>query len=276
MGTNKKYIVGEIRGASFAYFHSDGRPCVKFNADGVNIYTEPESKVIGQIINHVGRMLLWGMKGDFELENTNVISTAYVDSDSYQDYVKENMHRIRLGGNQAWNRIGFNILQMSRSHFHSLKTDEEKLVYIAECHYNSLVAYCKRFDQDDSELHKGIEILRKSDWYFPFEHDKYVNRKKTLKIWIQTLKGYELDTHRLAIKNLLTGEGIYIELFKIEPWVKNYNGAAELRGDTRTVTYFDTIGWKKGNIFYFCWGDEEKYEFHGDTMQLFKNGELVS
>lgn len=273
MGQNENLLrVLEIRSNIFIYQNADGTG-YKVNEEYNNY--EIESKIIKVLIHNIGVYLLYIMKGKFCLHNTNVINTIALDSDSEQEKIIENSKQIKLGGKEPWNHFGQNVFQMSRSHFHSLKSDEERLAYIAGCHYESLVAYCEKFGQDTTELHKGIEILRKSDWYFPFENPKYINRKKTLKVWIQTLWGYKKDTFRLAIQVPETSHTQYIYISQKEPWIKNYDSRAVLDGTSNLVMSFDIHGWKKGNIFHFQWGEEERYEFHGDSMQLFKNGKQV-
>lgn len=44
----------------------------------------------------------------------------------------------------------------------------------------------------------------------------------------------------------------------------------------KMIYFFTVIGWKKGNIFHFQWGEEEKYEFHANEMKLYLNGKEVN
>ncbi len=264
--------VKEIRSGNFYYKNSDGTHCYKVNKDGVQIFVELESRIIGVMISNVSNMLLSAMRGKFALHNTDVIGTWAVDSDTYQTEIEEKYKNLNLGFKQSFNHFGTNIFIMSRSHFHNLPTDEQRIAYIAECHYQSLVNYCEKFSQDTSELHKGIEILRNSDWYSPIDRSKFLNKKQTHKAFIQTLFGYEKDTFRLLVQDLNTLEKRYFPITTKEPWVKNDIGLAIIEviknGGKIEPSMFDIDGWKKGDIFSFRWGDDEKYEFSLKNIEL--------
>jgi hypothetical protein len=270
----------EIRGADFNYLHPDGRKNYKVNEDNVIIFRELESKIIGTLIFDVSVMLLNAMEGQFVLPNTNVISTMLFDIDSIpKEDIDWGLNLRKLGGKQSWNHFGQNVFLMSRSKFHSLESNTEKLAYIAECHYKSLVSYCQYLNQDYSEIEKGIEILRNSDWYYPQYSKKWLNKKKTIQAWVQKLAGYDNEYFRLKILDLVNDKSSDRELGVKPNWHRIIEGK-DLRvlsaNNEFPVLWYEETGWKKGNIFYFQWGEEERYEFHGDSMQLFKNGELVS
>jgi hypothetical protein len=264
--------VKEIRSGNFYYKNSDGTKCYKVNKDGVQTFVELESRIIGILISNISNLLLSAMQGKFALHNTDVIGTWAVDSDTYQAEIEEKYRNLSLGFKESYNHFGTNVFIMSRSHFHNLPTDEQRIAYLTECHYESLVNYCERFGQDPSELHKGIEILRNSDRYSPIDKSKFLNKKGTHKAFIQTLFGYEKDTFRLVVQDLDTLEKRYFSITTKEPWVKIYaeNNIAQAisKGEEIVPFMFDIDGWKKGDIFSFRWGDDEKYEFSLKNMEL--------
>lgn len=240
-----------------------------------------ESSIIGNLFSNVTNLLFYKMQGQFKLENTVRLNISFYDSDSMSVEIKEKTNgrtnNFMLGAYPSFARIGYNICSMSRSYFHSLPTDGERLSYAAECIYKSLMNFCIEFKQDTSELEKGYEEIKSmTDWYLPNRGGKKsANKQETHKIWIQRLFGYQKDKIRLAVQDLVTNQTQYFFVAEKDPWIKIYieNNLAEAyrKGNSEgtPAIRFDILGWKKkGTVFQFNWGEEEFYEFSLNTMEL--------
>jgi|GEM_PF-4132677 len=240
-----------------------------------------ESQSIKINVGVVANIFLYLMKGEFMIENTEVINTALYDSDTYQNHIVEKTqvksNSFKLGSFEKIARFGSNIFSMSRSHFHSISTKEGKLSYIADQMYLSLMRYCNYFEQNSSPLNKAYEEIKSyTDWYFPKEGgSKSLNKEGTHKIWLQTLYGYDKNSYRLAVQSVSSLEKKYYFITEKDPWVKivieNNLKEAYRKGNSEgtPAIRFNILGWKKkGTVFQFKWGEEEFYEFSLKTMEL--------
>lgn len=268
-----------IEGSKFIFLHEDGSNCYSETDTGREIYNL-ECLVIGNLLGNMSYFFLNKMKGRFMLDNTVRLNMSYYDSDTLhkeiQDKTSGKTNNFMLGAYPRFARIGSNICSMSRSHFHSLSTDEERLSYVAESIYKSLMTFCLEFKQDTSELEKAYEEIKSiTDWYLPHKGGKKsINKQETHKIWLQRLYGYQKDKFRLAVQDLVTHQTQYFFVTEKDPSVKIWKdhdmGNLTLIGERNYPAFtFDILGWKKkGTVFQFKWGEEEFYEFSLNAMEL--------
>lgn len=276
---NKKLLqVRELRGGYFAFKYPDGSSCFNdaYGVAGVNL----ESKLITDLIRFSGQILLHYMRGNFVMTNTNIIHYSSIDRDTLldDDIVKKRiLNHFQIGTKESYNHFGRNIYIMSRFHFFSLPSDKERLMYLTECHHQSLLYYSNKFGVDNTTaLDNALLQIREVDWYFPLNTKKGLNSKKTHKAWVQRLNGYEFTTFRLAIEDQLTQEKTYIDLFKKIPEVKILDGIDLLTNivDNIPIPAFviEKEKWNR-NKFVIEWGKPDQigyevYEFDLGKMEL--------
>lgn len=255
---NKKLLrVRELRCGGFEFRYPDGRSCF-INSGGTEA-SYLESKLIGDMVSFSGQVLLNFMRGEFILPNTNIIWYHALDSDSMQEIIKHRLETlVKLGAKESYNHFGQNIHPISRSHFLNLRTNKERLMYLAECHHKSLSEYCSRFGIGHTVLlNNAILKLKEVDWYFPIYPDGGFNKKKTHKAWVQTLNGYLTTKYRLVVEEQSSLQREYYDLIEKQPWLKILNVYdSNQHGESTPAMSIGNTKWV-GNKFVVNWGLKE-------------------
>ncbi|MCP9746141.1 hypothetical protein [Lacihabitans sp. CS3-21] len=265
----KSLRVKEIRNGIFFYKNEEGIGF--YNQTGIKLMPSLESELIGNLISYVGSIYVLLMHNKFFVPNTTIIHNYIRDSDTYTtDEINYLDNQISLGSCQPYNPMGTGVYVMSRSRFHTFQSEIDRLNYISECHYGSLLSFSNKFELETKPIKEAFEFLGKSDWYFPHYYSANINSQKTHKCWIQTLRGYKSDSFRLALQNLNTLETIFFPITQKEPYLKIHIENNENDSIDDVPLHFETIGWRKGDIFHFKWGEKEKYEFRLKEMELIK------
>jgi hypothetical protein len=155
----------------------------------------------------------------------------------------------------------------------SLNNETERLRYLLNWIQPRVKDFFDFYNIDVSNLILGFKEIEENDFYVRASR-KFLNKKGDIEIWLEKRVHSTEEIYRLSICTIETNNKIFLN---IASKALDYFGKEMTLEETLNLTkYFTIDGWKKGNIFHFQWGEEEKYEFHGDRMQLFKNGELVS
>lgn len=268
----KLFSLQELRSSNLQYKLEDGSHSIKSDEKGRGISTI-ESKTIGGQFDIIACNMVALMWKKFILPNTKVLNISFIDSDSYSERISDSqMNYIRLGTSKSFNHFGSNIVIMSRSKYHGLETDDEKLSYLTTCLYESLLFYCEKFNLDSSPIHEAYDFVMQSDWYSPVKITDKLNSKKTFAARVQTKYGFTKDTYRLTVRNMETDEHYFFPLGKKDPMPIIFKDISQheffVEGKEAPPFLYTEEKWSRGNIFTFQWGELEKYEFHLNEMKL--------
>ncbi|AWV99656.1 hypothetical protein [Arcticibacterium luteifluviistationis] len=243
------------------------------------IDADTERAMLQYLIQVVAKAFLIAMKWEFNIKKTLTINTIAYDTDTCQDNIKT---QLRRGTKEPYDHFGSNVFLMSRTKFWILETDEDRLSYLADCHFKSLSNYCMHFNEDVVLLKNGYEEINKWDWFIPASNERFISTNKGIKIWIEKLHGFEKDTYRLVVENLPTLERKYYQITRKEPFMRMWlrvKSEALLKGKKELPVLepfkFEKFKWKGDHIFSFQWGNYEKYEFDTQAEILRKHEGFV-
>lgn len=168
MATNKLKKLQEIRVGLLAFRTETGDSSLQYDEKGRSLCLT-EAVAVGNNLEILASGLLsFLIILDFKLPNTEILTLAPYDSDTYFEEIKElKSNKTKLGGSDSFNHFGFGIMEFSRKEFQRISNDLDQLIFLSTAIRDALVFYCEKFNIDASPISVAYNCLISTDFYFP-------------------------------------------------------------------------------------------------------------
>ncbi|WOC53114.1 hypothetical protein BPO_p0031 (plasmid) [Bergeyella porcorum] len=233
------------------------------NIEEIRVNGEGMDSPIGRIGLNLGYLFLKYMGGNYSMgKEVNILGIQFsFEIESTNDNIE-----ILFNHNNTYN-LYYIHCTISKHYFNQLE-DFEKIVFICQCVYMSLLEWAKKFNLPLNPIHDANKRIIEEE-YFVEKKQKYKSKNKKYTCGIEYRNEYAFQTYRLIVEDSARKEKSYYFVCQ-----KDYFRDDELM-KTDILKWLDTprdlkvTGWVSEKEFEMKWGDE-KYIFDIDTKKIIK------
>lgn len=215
-------------------------------------------KEIGTMGLNLGYLFLKYM-GDYRMDNEINILVLQISLKEMEDKLEV------LPNDVNTYNLYFIYCHISKYYYENLY-NWEKLTFLCECIYSSLLEWAKKFSLPQKPITYAYEKIIASE-YFVERNKKYKSKNRKYTCWIEYRNEYHFRTYRLVFQNNKSNEiskyficeKVYFkddELMQTD-YMKWLNSPRDLK----------ITGWIDNENFEMYWG-EEKYIFNAETKTI--------